>query len=322
MASTFRHCLIADIGGTYTRLAILDHGGDILHLSRVENDDHPQLLSALAAYIRGLPTARVPDAAVIAVACPVTGDRIKLTNRDWSFSINEYREALAFKFLNVVNDFAAIAIALATIQTEDYLSIGSGTPVANKPVGIIGPGTGLGVAFLIPDSGRWIPVSSEGGHVTLAATDDQEEKLIAIVREQYSHVSAERLLSGSGLSLIFQAIGHLQGKALPALTPNEIIVRDEQRNDPIAIQTIDMFLQLLGTVAANLAVTIAAEGGIYFAGGILPRIRQRMLNSGFRERFITHDRYSEWLDRIPTRLIVKEHIALDGLRNYLLQVEQ
>lgn len=321
MASPYRHCLIADIGGTYTRLAILDHGGDILHLNRVENDDYPQLLGALVAYIRGLPQSRQPDAAVIAVACPVTGDHIKLTNRDWSFSISEYREALAFKFLHVVNDFAAIALALATIQPEDCLSIGSGTPVAHKPVGIIGPGTGLGVAFLIPDSGRWIPVSSEGGHVTLAAADDHEEKLIALVRKQYGHVSAERLLSGPGLSLIFQAIGHLQGKTLPALTANEIMLRDEQRNDPIAIQTIDMFLQMLGTVAANLAVTIAAEGGIYFAGGILPRIRQRMLDSGFRKRFITHDRYSEWLDRIPTRLIIRDHIALTGLRNYLAQLD-
>lgn len=321
MAINHTNYLIADVGGTYTRLALVDANGNTGNLQLLENDDYPQLADALDSYIRSLPPEHKPEAAIIAVAGPVTGDSVRITNRDWAFSAEAYRTRFGLQFLRVVNDFAAVALAISTLGPTDYLDIGGGSAVADKPVGIVGPGTGLGVSFLIPQAGRWIPVSSEGGHVTLAAADDQEEKLIAIVREQYGHVSAERLLSGPGLSLIYQAIGRAQGKTMPVLTPNEIILRDEQRSDPIATQTIDMFLQMLGTVAANLAVTIAAEGGIYFAGGILPRIRQRMLNSGFRKRFINHDRYSAWLDRIPTRLIIREHIALTGLRNYLAQLD-
>lgn len=320
MAINHPDCLIADVGGTYTRLALVDATGNTGNLQLLENDDYPELADALDSYIRSLPPEHKPDAAIIAVAGPVTGDSVRITNRNWAFSAEAYRTRFGLQFLHVVNDFAAVALAISTLEPTDYLDIGGGTAVADKPVGIVGPGTGLGVSFLIPQAGRWIPVSSEGGHVTLAAADEQEEKLIAFVREQYGHVSAERLLSGPGLSLIYQVIGRLQGKTMPALTPNEILVRDEQHNDAIATQAIDLFLQMLGTVAANLAVTIAAEGGIYFAGGILPRIRQRMLNSGFRKRFITHDRYSAWLDRIPTRLIIRDHIALTGLRNYLAQL--
>lgn len=321
MASSYRHCLIADIGGTYSRIAIVDRDGAMQLLMQVENDTYPDLHTTLADYISKLPLALKPVGAVIAVACPVTGDRVSLTNRDWSFSISGYRSSLGLDFLHVINDFAAIALAISSLTPDDYISIGQGEVAADKPIGIIGPGTGLGVSFLVPDHGRWIPVNSEGGHVTLAAADEMEEQIIALVRRQHGHVSAESLLSGPGLSVLYRAISELGGRNLTPPPPNEIIIRDEQRNDPIASQSIDMFLAMLGTVAANLAVTISAEGGIYFAGGILPRLRQRMVNSQFRERFITHDVYRNWLERIPTRLIIKKHVALEGLREYLQKHE-
>lgn len=319
MANSFTNCLIADIGGTYTRFAIVDTGRNIVRLQRIENDDYPVLYHALEDYIRELPPELYPDAAAFAVAGPVKNDVIKITNRDWQFSINEYRSSLSLRFLHVINDFAALSLAIPTLEPGDCQKIGHGEAAADKPIGIVGPGTGLGVSFLIPDAGKWIPVSSEGGHVTLAACNEQEEKVISIIRGQHGHVSAERLLSGAGLSILYQAIAAQDGNAVPGIIPNQIIIRDENGTDHIATKTIDMFLEMLGTVAANLALTINAEGGIYFAGGILPRIRDRFVNSGFRRRFINNHRYSIYLDSIPTYLIIKDYAALSGLRNCLLQ---
>jgi len=317
MDTLYSCCLIADIGGTYTRLALVDPQGNKTYPQRLENDQHARLYDALTAYISALPPACKPDAAVIAVAGPVRGDYIRITNRDWHFSIQQYCSLLSFRFLHVINDFVAVALAIPALEKSDYIQIGNGHAVADKPIGIVGPGTGLGVSFLIPEAGRWIPVNSEGGHVTLAANNEQEEIIISFVRKQYGHVSAERLVSGSGLPLLYQAIAGIEGQTADRLTPEAIIWRDEQRTDPVATRTVDVFLEMLGTVAANLAVTIGAEGGIYFAGGILPRMPQRLCDSGFRQRFVHHDRYSQFLDQIPTCLIIRENTALDGLRYYL-----
>jgi glucokinase len=313
----YTHCLIADIGGTYTRFAIIDSAHNLLRLTQMENDHYAQLHDAIQAYLQSLPPNLHPQAALMAVAGPVKGDQIRITNRDWTFSVSHYQDMLSLNSLHVINDFSAVAQAIPTLTPDDYINIGDGTVIAGKPVGIIGPGTGLGVALLICDAGKWIPVSSEGGHVTLAAADEDEERVISLLRKRIGHVSAERLVSGPGLALLYLTIAETVGLTDKTLSPNEIIVRDEQGTDQLATTTIEMFLRMLGTVAANLAVTLAAEGGIYFAGGVLPRMSQRLIKSGFRKRFITNVPHSRYLETIATRLIIKEHVAMSGLANYL-----
>lgn len=310
--------LIADIGGTSSRLAVIDPCGDILKIEVLDNDRFESLHDILQHYLDGLPAPLRPDAGVLAVASPIMGDEVVLTNRPWRFSLRDYRTRFGFEFLHVINDFVAVALAVPVLKAgEDYLKIGEGEPLDDRPIGVIGPGTGLGVSVLVPVDGKWVPIDSEGGHVTLAAANAEEERIIARVRQDYPHVSAERLVSGPGLSVLYQTFADLQDQAAAAPGPAEITRRDADGADPLATRTIDTFMEMLGTVAGNLALTTGARGGIYLAGGILPRGTRRFSESGFRRRFIDKGRYRKYLDAIPTYLVVKENVALTGLAAYL-----
>ena len=320
MAESLQHYLIADIGGTHSRLAIVDVDSNIVCLKCEDNQHYKDLGQILEAYIRDLPKELKPKAAVFAVASPVQGDKIVFTNRNWNFSIKEYCSRFSFSFLQVVNDFVAIAMAIPGLKENEYIKLGEGEPVKGKPKAIIGPGTGLGASVLINVDNKWIPVNSEGGHVTLAGFNEEEDKLIAIVRKQFGHVSAERILSGPGLTVLYNTMAKLQGLEIAEIDPASITARDKVGEDTIAKKTLDLFMQMLGTVAANLALSVGAEGGIYIAGGILPKLSERFQNSGFRQRFIDKGRYRDYLDRIPTYLVTKDNIALDGLQHYVSDV--
>jgi glucokinase len=319
MTAVTQHYLVADIGGTHTRFAIACSDRSLSCLSTEENRDYRDLGHAVQHYLGRLPKGLNPGAAVFAVACPVKGDEIVFTNRGWNFSIREIRTRFSFQSLDVLNDFTAIAMAIPGLTEKDRLQIGEGKPVKDKPVGIIGPGTGLGVAILVPVKGKWIPVASEGGHVTLAGTNDEEDRIIALARGQLGHVSAERLLSGPGLTILYKCIARMEGTPDRDLEPPGITARDESGEDPTAVRTLDLFMNMLGTVAGNLAVTVGAEGGIYIAGGILPRIKERFSRSAFRQRFIDKGRFRDYLNRIPTYLITRENVALYGLEKYLIE---
>ena len=310
--------LVADIGGTNSRFAVIEPGGGMVGIETLSNDRFASLDEAIHQYLDSLPAGLRPGAGVLAVACPVSGDQVHLTNRNWRFSVREYAARFSFDYLHVLNDFVAVALAIPVLKAGvDTLQLGGGAPVADRPIGVIGPGTGLGVSVLVPLGGRWVPVNSEGGHVTLPAFDEEEARIIARVRRDYPHVSAERLLSGPGLTLLYQALADLEGHAVTAPGPGEITRRDQAASDPLAVRTLDIFMEMLGTVAGNLAVTVGAQGGIYLAGGILPRAPRRLAESGFRRRFIDKGRYREYLDAIPTYLVVKENVALTGLAAYL-----
>lgn len=317
MVDANQHFLIADIGGTHSRFAIIDTEKNLVCRKCEDNQHYPDLGQALETYLEDLPKQLKPTAAVFAVASPLQGDEIAFTNLDWNFSVKEYASRFSFRPLEVVNDFAAIAMAIPGLHADDCIKLGAGEPVQGKPIAVIGPGTGLGVSMLVPVGKTWVPISGEGGHVTMAGFNEEEDKIIEVVRQELGHVSAERLLSGPGLSLLYRAIAGQHNLDIKDLDPATITAMDNTGEDPIASKTLDIFMQMLGTVAANIAVTVGAQGGVYIAGGILPKMRDRLLNSGFRQRFIDKGRYRDYLDRIPTYLITRENIALDGLRNYL-----
>lgn len=302
-------CLLADVGGTHTRLALQYAGGDAVHARVFHNADFDGLAALVEAYLQSVPQAR-PASAAFAVACPVAADRIRLTNLAWEFSVADLREQLALERLTVVNDFEAIALAVPELGPSDLQQIGGGMPVALAPVGVIGPGTGLGVAGLVHCGEGWTALPGEGGHVTLAAASDEEAQLLAALRRKYGHVSAERVLSGAGLVELYRWCA---GEPDFAIAPREVSERALQGTDAPARRAIALFFDLLGTVAGNLALTLGARGGIYLTGGILPRMPQALAGSRFRERFLDKGRFRGYLEAVPTRLVIHPFPAFKGL---------
>ncbi|MGH8512272.1 MAG: glucokinase, partial [Gammaproteobacteria bacterium] len=290
--NTARPWLLADIGGSRTRIGILNDRDEIMAIRVLSNDALPDLVSALRSYLEEEEGTQPPiRAGALAVAAPIVGDRVRMVNRGWSFSIQGIKEALGWERIEVINDFAAVSHALPRLEASHRHQIGAGTPQANAALGVIGPGTGLGVSGLIPHRSGWVPLPSEGGHVTLAPMNDAEAAVLGRLRARFGHVSAERAVSGPGLVEIYHSLAALAGDAAPDRTPAEITTGALLGEDRYAAQAVDMFFCFLGTIAGDLALTLAARGGIYLAGGILPQIAQALAGSRFRERFVDKGRY-------------------------------
>lgn len=299
--------LLADIGGTNTRCAITHTDGKIENIRSFSNSEFSDLASLLGGYLHSMGGSERPDHAMLAVAAPIRGDTVNMINIDWQFSARSLQNQLKIRQLRLLNDFEALANALPEFGNNDLLQIGSGTSETNKPKAVIGPGTGLGVAGLIPVNGGWRAVSGEGGHVSLPAANQKEARIILRVQERYGHCSAERLISGPGLSLLDSILHECEP------VPAEEIGRLAAQGDRQANASLEMFFQLLGNVAANLALTFGAFGGVYIGGGIIPRHTDKFAVSGFRERFEAKGRYGDYLGSIATYLIVTSHPTLTGL---------
>jgi glucokinase len=297
--------LVADIGGTHTRCALTDAGGRLGPVTVFRNAGFAGPAEVLDAFLEA--AGARPAAAALAVAAPIAGDEVAMINIGWRFSRGALRERLGLRSLSVINDFAALAWALRELGPADVAPVGGGAAVAERPRVVLGPGTGLGVASLVRGAGGWTAVPGEGGHVTLAASDDAEEAVIRAVRARFGHCSAERLVSGPGLALLHAALHDGE-----TATPEELGQRYAD-GEAKAAASFAMFFRLLGTVASNAALTLGAAGGVYIAGGIVPRYLAAFLRSGFRERFEAKGRYRGYLTAIPTFVITAEHAALRGL---------
>ncbi|MFC5546931.1 glucokinase [Massilia aerilata] len=312
--------LLADIGGTNARFALQQAGGTgFADIEVLACGDYPAIDDAVRAYLdgaaaRGLATAGVKQAA-IAIANPVEGDEVGMTNHCWRFSIGALKAGLGLDTLLVVNDFAALAMALPHLKAEQRERIGGGEAQPGKPIGLIGPGTGLGVSGVVPCGGRWTALAGEGGHVSFAPVTKQEMKILQALWEEYGHVSAERLLSGLGLELIHRA---LAGQRLSA---PEITARALDGGSIACRETVETFCAVLGSVAGNVALTLGATGGMYIGGGIVPRLGSLFTGSRFRERFEGKGRLSGYLARIPTWLITEEYPALRGVAAMLDDIQ-
>jgi glucokinase len=307
--------LLADIGGTNARFALELAPGSIQTVQTLACADHPRFEDAVRAYLAGaycLHGVRVRHA-VIAIANPVDGDAIRMTNHHWAFSIEAARRALGLDTLLVVNDFTALAMSLPTLAPTDLAQVGGGSALEGAAIGLVGAGTGLGVSGLVPDGKRWIPLNSEGGHVAFSPLDERELTVLRHAWQRYDHVSAERFVSGPGLVLIREALAHERGIASAhELTPSDIVTRGLAGGDALSFEAIDCFCGMLGTVAANLAVTLGARGGIYIGGGVVPRLGDYFATSPFRARFERKGRFSDFTARIPTWLITAPYPALQG----------
>ena len=312
--------VIGDIGGTHARFALAQHGA-YSHERRSDVGKYNSLFEAMQDYLAALPPDKKPSVAVIDVAGPVRGDKIKMTNLAWSFSAEDMRQRLGLKAFRVLNDFAAAASSIPYLPKADCFAIGPDHAGAKGPIGVIGPGTGLGVGALVPNGDRWTLIPGEGGHVSLPPSDEMEDRILVILRKRFGHVSAERVLSGVGLVNLYQALCEIEGAMAAPLTPADVTDHAMRGTDPTCVKAFGHFCEMLGTVAGDLALTLGATGGIYIAGGILLRFKEAFAASGFRARFESKGRFREWLQTVPTPLILEEYPALLGLANVPIEVD-
>ncbi|SMF46750.1 glucokinase [Tistlia consotensis] len=302
--------LLGDIGGTNARFALLFGRGEISAIEHVPVAEHPTPESAIRHFLGQRDVT--PESAVLAVAGPVAGGRARLTNGSWVFDSGQLEAALGLGRVQLVNDFAAAALAVPRLGQAQLVPLGGGDGRPDAPVAVLGPGTGLGVATLLPDLQV---VVGEGGHVTLPATDAREAALIAILRRRFEHVSAERVLSGQGLIDLHDAVVELDGlDALPARAGAEVVAA-AGAGCPAAEATLAAFFGFLGSVAGNLVLTVGALGGLYLAGGILPRLVEPLQRSAFSQRFQAKGRFRDYLAAVPLKLIVEPDPAFLGLAN-------
>jgi len=304
--------LIADIGGTHARFALCGADGTVGKPLVLACHDFPDLTRAAQDYLTQVAPAR-PRRGAFAVASPVLGDVIRMTNHPWTFAIDSVRRDLGLDDLNVLNDFAAIAHAVPYLQPADQVQVGGGATVAGTPVAVLGPGTGLGVSALIPVADGWVAVATEGGHATLAAATAREDAVIAVLRRD-GHVSAEDTLSGGGLVNLYRALSELESETPDgSLAPHDVTERALAGMCPRCAEALEMFCAMLGTTASNLALSLGARGGVYIAGGIVPRLGDAFQMSGFRRRFEDKGRFSDYLAAIPTFVITHPLPAFVGL---------
>lgn len=304
--------LLADIGGTNARFALEPGPGRIEQIKTLPAAEYKEFTDAVQAYLRlaGNPPVRH---AVVDIANPVQGDQIKMTNHDWAFSIEAARQLLGFDTLLVVNDFTALSMAVPQLKPADLWQIGGGQPEAEQPIGLVGAGTGLGVGGLVRGGGRWLPLASEGGHVAFAPANPREAAVLQYGWQSHEHLSAERLVSGPGLEMIHRALLAIDGHPAEELKAAQIVERGLQQGDAICKETVDLFCSMLGTVAADLALTLGALGGIYIGGGVVPHLGDYFGRSPFRARFENKGRMSVLTRKIPTYVITADYPAFIGV---------
>ncbi|HZU89393.1 MAG TPA: glucokinase [Stellaceae bacterium] len=304
--------LVGDIGATNARFGLMSSRRALLHHRIFACEEHPTIEDALALYLDECGEWPMPRIGALAIASAIAGDRVTMTNHPWSFSIATLCARLGFERLEVINDFTAVALALPHLGAEDRLAVGGGSPAAGAPLAVLGAGSGLGVSGLIPAGDRWIPLTGEGGHATMAPADGRESAVLDHLRRQFDHVSAERLLSGPGLVNIYRSLAALAGVPARGYTAAEITDPATGAADPLCRDSTDLFCAMLGTMAGNLALILGARGGVYIAGGIAPRLGRRFLTSPFRERFEAKGRMRSYLAAIPTYLVVHPFPAFVG----------
>lgn len=293
-----------------------------------------------------------PRAACFAVASVVEGDLIRFTNSPWRICRAEVSALLGNIDVELINDFAAVGYGITELSSADWRQIGGADALAHRPIAVLGPGTGLGVCSLIPvsqEDGRgYSVVEGEGGHVDFAPVDEDEIAVLKILSKKFGRVSVERLLSGDGLINIYNALAQLVGGAAAPLKASDItraavtgaansecgiderndgkddknaelargqkiVAQDAMIQKALAQKSLNMFCRILGSVAGNLALTLGARGGVYIAGGIVPRIIDYVEASDFRQRFEAKGRFRSYLAEIPVRIVVKDNLGLHGV---------
>ena len=310
--------IVADIGGTNLRIGILTND-NVDCLTVYQCGEYDGLATIVQHFLTHNNIASEQINACFAIACPVDNDWIKMTNLPWQFSQSALQQTLGFNKLLFINDYTAIAYAVPFLTDDQKVKIGGGEVVTQKPISICGPGTGLGVANVVPVGQHWEALGGEGGHVDFAPVDATEIAILSELLNQYDHVSYEQLLSGQGLEQIYQALCRINQSDLAPLSAQEISANALAQSCDVCQQALDQFCKTLGSFAGNLALTLASFGGVYIAGGIVPRFIEYFKNSEFRSRFEAKGRFTLFNSTIPTFVITESQPGILGASVYLRQ---
>lgn len=308
-----RPVLLGDVGGTNARLALYADGR-LGQITRFEVADHPDPVALFRQFIKTEAGNEHPGQAVFAVAGPIADDgrSVQITNAPWLLSADGIEAALGLPRVRLVNDFAAIAWSLPRLGEADLMQVGPGAPIPGANRTVLGPGTGLGVAHLVTVDGRPSVIATEGGHATMAPADPYESAILDHVRSRFGHVSGERVLAGEGLVNLHHAVTTLAGNAPHAGTAGQVTAHAASGCVDCR-KALELFLSMLGNFAGSLALILDARGGVFIAGGIVPRIADQLAASPFRARFEAKGRHSGRMRQVPTYLIRKQDVAFDGL---------
>lgn len=312
MAAPTESVLLADIGATNARFALLVQSG-VAVSETYAVADHASPVDAMRAFLTGPASGHRPQRALIAAAGPVHAGRVTLTNAAWVVDPNRIAKALDMQDVRVLNDFEALGWSLPALQPGDLATVGTPRGGEQGTMAVLGPGTGFGLAALAYGRQEQIVLVTEGGHATLSSENRREDAVIVALRHQLRHVSVESVLSGPGLVDLYHAIAKTDGKSVPGRDNSDIIERALAGDCEVSRETLELFCAFLGSVAGNIALSLGASGGVFIAGGIVPRFTDFLRRSSFRERFEAKAKMSAYLARIPTAVIVHPNPAFIGL---------
>lgn len=304
--------LVGDIGGTNARFALWEND-QLRSVSVLATADYACPEDAITVYLHGLglPLGAV-GAVCLSVAGPVSGDEFRFTNNHWRLSRVAFCRTLEVDRLLLINDFSAMALGMTRLQPEDVRQVCAGVAEPTRPAVVIGPGTGLGVGTLLNlGEGHWMALPGEGGHVDLPMSNPREVQLWQHIYNEIGHVSAESVLSGSGLPRVYRAICAVDGHT-PVLDSDRAITAAALAGDPVARQVLEQFSCWLGRVAGNNVLTLGGRGGVYIVGGVIPRFADLFLASGFARSFADKGCMSDYLNGIPVWLVTAPYPGLMG----------
>ena len=311
--------LIGDIGGTNARFSIVpDAHSDAGPPEIVQTADYPTIDAAIQAAVLDRASVR-PSSAVLAVAGPVDGDEIPLTNCPWVVRPKKMLAGLGLRDIVVLNDFEAQALAVVALGEEHMEKIGGGAPEPNAGRVVLGPGTGLGVAGLVHALDHWIPVPGEGGHMDIGPRTPRDFEVFPHIEPLEGRVSGEQILSGRGLVNVYRAVAEADGKAAPFTTPAEITAAALAGTDPVAEEALSIFATCLGRTAGDLALVFMSRGGVFLTGGIVQKILPALRRGNFRAAFEDKAPHSELMRSMPVYVITHPLAALSGLAAYARQ---
>jgi len=317
------HAIVGDIGGTHSRLALADFGGErprIVTERIYDSRGEPEFGRVLARFLKDSDIAEKPPAIVLAVAGPVLDGAVTLTNLGWHLKERDLCDA-GFRECRLMNDFVALAIGVTVLPSDGTARIGPELAGrADGAMAIVGAGTGFGAAGLLRGQGASRPFATEGGHVSFAPVDAVEIEVLRILQEKFGRVSVERVLSGPGLVNLHAALARLRGETVEAATDAAAIAKAAEDGDKTAHETVERFCMIYGSVAGDFALAYGATGGVFLAGGIAPKMRRHLESGGFRARFEAKGRLSHFVKGVPTTLVLRDDAALLGAAQVALRI--
>jgi len=311
--------LVADVGGTNTRLALFDEAaGTFSALAGFSNRDYDSLEQVLAHWLDAIDEPP-PTRGCIAVAAPPAGDQVTMVNIGWAFSCNALARRFGLQQFTCLNDFEANAHALPYLAGNDLEEVFAGREGGHSTLATVGPGTGLGGSTLLWVNGLAVARAAEPGHASIAPVTDLEFDIFRALLPAYGDIYAELLVSGAGLARLYEVISQLQGKTAEALTPAQVSQRAAAGEDATCVQALETFCDLLGSACGDFVLNNGAYGGLFIAGGIVPRVLSFLRNSDFLPRFRAKGAMRQHLEAVPVHVITSDHPGLIGAAHAPLQ---